>query len=779
MLHVRFATPLIRGSLCKVLCLIVVIALSAIAEAQSAFKNKHALLIGIGSYAPPMGATPVADSRFPHGGTWNNLAAPPNDVAAMQRLLRERFDFGDIRELTDERATRQGILGAIDTLIEDTHPGDLVVIYYSGHSGGLRHAETGGYPIMVPADSWKGGKDILDAELAALFKKIVHEKHAHLTAIFDGSTSGTIATGIAEGAQQGSQFDHGDIAKKLGAVTEADLKKPPPQQGDVVILAGASPNQSAIEAAYPEDRLFHGAFTRALIQVLRQNSQALSAEDVLSSVSNILRADPVPFQQPTLEGSVKRSLFGDPVSSHRLHTSVVEVNDGKIILDAGFTAGFGVETKLTSLEADGNGSRTVITVTKIDSPVRSTAQVINGPGNVRPGQIFEVSSFVYPQAARLIVFASQAAPIPTPSGVASVKALFPSLTWVDDPADGLLNDGSLDYLVMNAGGRGWLAYGRHGHPFNPGPDAKGKAFLVLGPPPSVIRRIGRAEPFQREAFQFTDNPTEANYILTLRLRTDGSPEYALFLPKVLAGTDKNNRVRSVEEDPDEMGLNDGRPPEVVCQTDSSIPIRTAWLHDATALATEDSIVPALLRRILRLGKLRAWLQLPSFSTGISDWPYHLRIAQDTKSVTGPLHAGEKYEIRLESTSVELSSKHVSPKYIYLLGFDCAANPYVLYPRENLSGLVPSPGLDGAFPLTVQLVQEQVGPPFGADTLLLLATDEKINDLSLLTYDGVIETRGRATGLDQLMIDVNDAGSRGISTILTNWEMQVLVVQSRP
>jgi hypothetical protein len=51
----------------------------------------------------------------------------------MYMLLHETYGFTDIRELTGAQATRHGILDALDRLITDTHKGDLVVVYYSGH----------------------------------------------------------------------------------------------------------------------------------------------------------------------------------------------------------------------------------------------------------------------------------------------------------------------------------------------------------------------------------------------------------------------------------------------------------------------------------------------------------------------------------------------------------------------------------------------------------------------------------------------------------------------
>ena len=752
--------------------------------------TSHALLIGIATYAPPKG-TPLPnegtghsiDSRFAPNATWHSLQGPPTDVAAMHALLEHTYGFTDIRELHDQDATRQGILDALNKLIDDTQKGDHVVVYYSGHGSqrlDSKSSKNQRDQTIVPVDAWKGVKDIRDKELAQLFDKIVFDKQARLTAIYDSCNSGTMARGITQSVQRTLPYDDDDVAKEPGAVLESDLKRIP-QQGDAIILAAAGPTQSAVEATYPEDGLVHGAFTRALIRVLSENKQALSAEDVVSAVASMMHADPLDFQQPSVEGRVHESLFGEPVASDELHLRVTKVESGKITLDVGSAAGFGVGTELTALTAGSDGLKTVLVINAISTPTISTAAVKSGSAQVTPGQIFEVSNFVYPEAARLVVYLPRADAVPSAAAIAGVKAQFPGLTWVDDPTEAPVN-----YLVTQESG-GWKAYGQTGKAVKPGPAAKGAAFMLLGPPPSVADRIRRTEPFKRNAFRFTDNLSESSYFLTMRVRKDGTPEYALFDPRVLAEHKDTDYVRSEEtNDTVETEINGGKNPEVVCRNDVSFPVRTAWLHDQTSAATEDSIAPVIARRILRLGKLRVWQQLPSLVPGVSDWPYHLQIVRTNPAATNPLHPDdlhpdESYDARLTATAEQLSSRSISPKYFYLFGFDCAANPYQLYPGQETNGGAQGPPLDekGAFPTTFTVMTQQVTPPYGADTLFLLATKEKINNLSLLTYDGVIESRSRGSGLDQLMVDLNDAGSRGASPVVTAWQVQQVVVPSRP
>ena len=771
------------GRLVIGLCL--AISLGTVAHGQT----RRALLIGIDHYAPPAGATlPVPpggharDSRFAPGASWINLRGPSVDVASMQVLLKQSYGFQDIRVLDERQATRQGILAAIDQLVADTHPGDLVVFYYAGHGSqrldtlsSKNHLDE----TIVPIDAWTGAEDIRDKELALRFNKIVYDKHAHLTAIYDSCHSGTMARGVTNSVQRVLPWDDRDVAdeKKQDptTVTELDLKQIP-QKGDAIIIAAAASTESAVEALYPGESEYHGAFTRALVRVLRSSTQALSADDVVAEVSNLLHADPVRFQQPSAEGRTQQSLFGDPVAAHPLHVHVSKVSATMVTLDMGSAAGFDVGTEFTAIEAGPGGQKTLIEVQSIGEPLVSTAKIVGGPANAKIGQIFELSTMTYPQAARLVIFASK--PEPAPSGAAAAtRTLFPSLTWVDDPTGK-----PIDFLVVD-GEQGWVAYDQSGHAVAPGGAAKGTAFLLLGPPASLKSAIEGGVPFQRNAFAFTQKLTEANYVLATRIKPDGTAEYALFDPIVLTPHQADAYVRSAEDDPNDTALNGGVPPEVVCRNDVSLPVRTAWL--AGRSESGNDIVLALNRRIVRLGKLRVWLQSASLAPGAAGWPYHLAITEagsDT-AVSGMLHSDQKYDVRLLTTADQRAATTPIPKYVYLFGFDCAANPFLLYPPRDLNGdaKTPQPGVDGVYPLSVWLGGEQVGTPLGADTLFLMATAERLNDLSVLLSDGVLDrgTRGAASRFDELITGMSDAGSRGPVTVPTNWLVQQLVLPSRP
>ena len=76
---------------------------------------KRALLIGIGHYL--------------HLLSNRQLRGPLPDVQALAELLRTTYAFDTLTLLTDEQATRQGILDALAALVSAAQLGDLVLIH--------------------------------------------------------------------------------------------------------------------------------------------------------------------------------------------------------------------------------------------------------------------------------------------------------------------------------------------------------------------------------------------------------------------------------------------------------------------------------------------------------------------------------------------------------------------------------------------------------------------------------------------------------------------------
>lgn len=838
------------------------------AQGSVAAGTKRALLIGISHYVPDEGAKRKIppgyhpDSRFDPNYSWKNLPAPPDDADRMKRLVLKDlygFDEANIRVLPEAEATRVGILKALDKLADDSQPGDTVVFYFAGHgsrrldSDTLSESKTHMDQTIVPIDAWQGIPDVRDKELAVPFNRIVYDKKAHLTAIFDSCDSAMQARGLSPVISRALAYDDRDVAVDKNAhpdevVVESDLKRIP-QNGNAVILAAAGPDQSAIEAKYPDDGEWHGAFTRALIRTLQASPQLRSADDVVLSVQAQLRADSnehpeIGYQQISVEGRHDQSLFGAPLPPHPLHAVVTTISsseDSKPIfkLDIGSVGGFDVGTVFRALDPASDGNKTELTVTSLDKPMVSSAVLLQGSHEVKVGQVFELSRKVYPHAAQLAVFVS----IPgqgAEGGTDRAKALFPGLQWVDDPSLA-----QIDYLVVHED-RGWVAYKCDGTALPAGETAKGAAYLVPPPPQRLIDRLKEHQPYINKAYAFTNRLVEANYILTTRMN-GYVPEFALMDLSVLAPRGGSSFIHTPSSDPAESGkleesdldvqlshfgpnekLSKDDSRETVCRLDEgniqkniSLPIRTAWLHDVKAAGLPEDgcdhdLAYTLTRRIVRLGKVRWFLNFAAQAPNMPNWPYRLTLTKPgteeelAKSPSPPaqqyvpLHRGDRYEVRLEATAGDLALHDPDSKYLYLYFVDCAGDLQSLYPPDPQNGVDDWPKkVNDSWPSSkslfalispdVEVGKEQtadengVSNPLGVDSFFLLAlpprskradpaSDVADGNLCELSSKGAT-TRGVFSDLDSLQTQLNDesAGNKKQA----DWTVQKIVVPSRP
>lgn len=766
-------------------------------------QTKHALLIGVNQYHPEgTGWLPAslasghkADSRFGQGETWHNLNGPANDVLQMNLLLKS-FGFEDISILREPgatpkgqlSATRQGILDALKAFQAKTHPGDVVVFYFSGH--GSRRVDTtrptdsdkGQWDqTIVPADAWQGAPDITDKELAREFNQIVYDKQARLVAIFDSCNSGTQARGLTAGVTRTLPYDDRDVAKDPQAYTGADLKRLP-KDGNAVILSAAGPLEEAQEALYPlPDDQSHGAFTRALVKVLSE-APNLRAVDIINSVDQLMRADRLPLQQPSVEGKADEPLFGSTVSP-RLRVTVVGVENGIAHLNVGSLAGFGPETTFSAVtgavsSAHGPTNR-ILTVTSVDGPTASSASITPANVKVSPGEIFELKQMIYPAEAKLHLFVSSKGWDPLAAPADKGKALFTGLEWKPDPA---LD--AVQYLVIYSGHE-WGAIDLNGKSISPSEvralTAAGKergAFFAVPPTKALVAALEKQPAFQSGGIVLTDDITQADYLLLGR-PTVGGLEYALFRPSNLSSRPAKGYVETTVDEKNAET-------KVVCSQTDSFPVRSEWVHlaDGAADASQQGgDVEGIGRRI---AKLRAWSQLWSKPDGTGEWPYHvdLKTANGGSLLKGsPLPPNTKYEIDLLANKDDLASKPPSPQFVYVVGVDCAAQGGLRYPPRNSNGgaALPQLNTDGTYPDRIALSQETIVPPFGADSIFLLTTPDKITDLSVFNTNRVIsrsrDIRGTSNNLRSLIEGLGDITARGWPEVPEHWTVQHIVVPS--
>jgi hypothetical protein len=218
-----------------------------------------------------------------------------NDMELQRQLLIHRFGFNpkDIYTLTDEKATRSGILEAFEEhLIRQAKPGDVVVYHYSGHGSRvldpdpivIEPGNNGGLngtfvPVNSSLPSEQGGvvEDIMGHTLFLLMLAL---KSENFTAVLDSCYSGGATREFLVRARdnQGKKVQVSPTEKayqeqwlsrlKLSGEKFVELYRKGVAKG--VVLAATNPEQTAMDIRF--NGFYVGVFTYLLTQYLWQQT---------------------------------------------------------------------------------------------------------------------------------------------------------------------------------------------------------------------------------------------------------------------------------------------------------------------------------------------------------------------------------------------------------------------------------------------------------------------------------------------------------------------------
>lgn len=246
----------------------------------------------------------------------NELNGCVNDVQEMAGFLTTKCNFahGDIRLLTDARATTQSIRERLNWLLDGLKPGDRAFFQYSGHGAQVAtrnpKAEVDGLDeVICPVDfDWSNTHMIRDQEFNKLFAAI--PSGVEFVWVSDSCHSGDLTRDFSKPKGQPKTkhrtiLPPADLDWRLRTAKEQNIHaltmNKAPGNLNVALLAGCKSSQISADA-YIKGR-YYGAFTYYLLSELKKTGG--TAENLVAIVKNVhkvLKKNKY-GQEPQVEGN--------------------------------------------------------------------------------------------------------------------------------------------------------------------------------------------------------------------------------------------------------------------------------------------------------------------------------------------------------------------------------------------------------------------------------------------------------------------------------------------
>lgn len=308
----------------RVFCLVAALSASACKASQGDSAGPRALLVGCTKYD--------LDDEL-------SLEGPINDVALMQDMLVQRFDFApeNIRRLTEglgpeNRPTKANIVREMENLIEHAQKGQKIVLFFAGH-GCQQPDQTPPDPkndpepdgldeVFLPADfgRWDEASEslanvIVDDQFRKWTGQLL-ERGAELFVVIDSCHSGSALRDVS--ADRLRRVDPEKlIPKDVLAKTAQQVERTrgadtgpaengfdPLETGRWVALYAAQPGEPTVESRLPKgspEARPQGLFSFALCQVLQEGDMP-SYRELIQRIRAVYLAQARQSPTPMVEG---------------------------------------------------------------------------------------------------------------------------------------------------------------------------------------------------------------------------------------------------------------------------------------------------------------------------------------------------------------------------------------------------------------------------------------------------------------------------------------------
>ena len=255
--------------------------------------KKKALCVGINDY--PFGEA-------------NDLRGCVNDANDWSKLLRNHYDFTDVKQLLDAEATKANILTGLKNLLAKASDGDVLVFTNASHGTYLAD-ENNDEPkfdeAICPHDS--DSNLLVDDELRELFMNI--PQGVRLTVISDSCHSGSVTRVVETQYRRNRQLNpellkrrklSGEEMAQARKNARATKKEKFPESGmNEILLSGCKSSQTSADAYIAND--YHGAMSYYAIKAITDAGYKLTYRELHDALLPML--DDENYDQiPQLEG---------------------------------------------------------------------------------------------------------------------------------------------------------------------------------------------------------------------------------------------------------------------------------------------------------------------------------------------------------------------------------------------------------------------------------------------------------------------------------------------
>ncbi len=252
--------------------------------------TKKALCVGINDY--PFGEA-------------NDLRGCVNDANDWASLLKDHFDFTDVKQLLNGEATSSNIIAQLKQLLGGAKAGDILVFTNASHGTYLADSnqdEPKFDEAICPFDC--DSNLIIDDDLRLLFADIPNG--VRFTVISDSCHSGSVTRALPGEYRRARKLNPEVFGREALApekLRTARGKEKYPESGmKEILLSGCKSSQTSADAYIAND--YHGAMSYYAIEAIRNADYNLTYSDLHEHLVASL-ADENYDQIPQLEGTAE------------------------------------------------------------------------------------------------------------------------------------------------------------------------------------------------------------------------------------------------------------------------------------------------------------------------------------------------------------------------------------------------------------------------------------------------------------------------------------------